>query len=53
MFFLCAHCQLQVCPDCVRKTKDKYSQCQVTKLVHKVHADKVKSLLGPTAKSFH
>ena len=52
MFFLCAHCELQVCPDCVRKTKNKYSQCKVTKLVHKVHVDKIKSLLGHAAKSF-
>lgn len=53
MFFLCAHCKLQVCPDCIRKTKDKYSHCEVTKLLHKVHVDKIIRILGPTAASFH
>ena len=52
MFFMCARCKRQVCPPCIRKTKDKDSLCSVTKLVHQVHPDKVKSILGTNSKAF-
>lgn len=45
MFFLCASCRLQVCPECVKKAKDKYSQCSVTKRVHRVYEGKAKDIL--------